>query len=413
MAGSKKYDLDYLLTLKEDEDSRPNTLTKPFTSTNRLTALFPVQRGTFKGTNNPWAFQCLCGEYCVQDGAAVRRGLNKSCGCLRASNGRLKGVFSVIRKLISQDKYRLVQIGSASRARDWGFECKDCGVNSCTLSSYEVLSEDRKFCRCSTRYVCNSSEAKDDLLNHIGDTIWDIYKWDDNLFKSKNTFYVDVKCKVCSDVKPMLYGNILKKGCYSCANIATSKRLQKDTKWFVEEATKVHNGKYDYSLVDYKSAKTHVDIICHEHGEPYVFSQSPDNHKNKGKGCDQCKRLNLRHVHFHLSRVEAMKEDYESRPSGVYLLNLKDDIYKIGVSYDVYKRSLEIDRSSPFEDRCTTVVFNEMNLYKSIHLEHNLHKLYKAFNVKFTEVWEGHSECFKLTTAQVKEIKIKIQRGYV
>lgn len=55
---------------------------------------------------------------------------------------------------------------------------------------------------------------------------------------------------------------------------------------FVERATKVHNGKYDYSKVVYVNNYTKVCIVCPIHGE---FSQSPMNHL-AGGGCSECGR---------------------------------------------------------------------------------------------------------------------------
>lgn len=48
----------------------------------------------------------------------------------------------------------------------------------------------------------------------------------------------------------------------------------------------MHNGKYDYSLVDYKNAKIKVKIICPKHG---VFEQTPTCHLS-GCGCPKCGR---------------------------------------------------------------------------------------------------------------------------
>jgi len=47
---------------------------------------------------------------------------------------------------------------------------------------------------------------------------------------------------------------------------------------------KVHGQRYDYSLVEYKNAKTNVKIKCRLHG---VFEQTPDSHKG-GSGCSAC-----------------------------------------------------------------------------------------------------------------------------
>lgn len=53
---------------------------------------------------------------------------------------------------------------------------------------------------------------------------------------------------------------------------------------FIKKAKEIHGDKYDYSLVDYKNAKTKVEIICPLHGK---FEQIPYNHLS-GKGCKEC-----------------------------------------------------------------------------------------------------------------------------
>ena len=57
------------------------------------------------------------------------------------------------------------------------------------------------------------------------------------------------------------------------------------TEIFIEKAKAIHGDKYDYSLVDYKNAKTKIKIICPIHG---VFEQTPNSHLN-GRGCSKCK----------------------------------------------------------------------------------------------------------------------------
>lgn len=69
------------------------------------------------------------------------------------------------------------------------------------------------------------------------------------------------------------------KGCPKCANGEMS------LKQFIKKANKVHNHKYDYSLIkEYKNTKTKIKIICSEHGE---FEQLPGNHL-RGQGCIVC-----------------------------------------------------------------------------------------------------------------------------
>ena len=55
---------------------------------------------------------------------------------------------------------------------------------------------------------------------------------------------------------------------------------------FIEKANKIHEGKYDYSKVEYSDSQTKVCIICPTHGE---FFQKPNDHL-QGKGCKKCSK---------------------------------------------------------------------------------------------------------------------------
>lgn len=53
---------------------------------------------------------------------------------------------------------------------------------------------------------------------------------------------------------------------------------------FIKKAIGIHGEKYDYSKVEYKSAREKVCIICPIHGE---FWQAPSNHLS-GNRCPKC-----------------------------------------------------------------------------------------------------------------------------
>lgn len=59
--------------------------------------------------------------------------------------------------------------------------------------------------------------------------------------------------------------------------------------YFISKSNLVHNGKYDYSQVDFVDSTTKVKIICPEHGE---FWQSPSKHMS-GQGCPLCLKFKL------------------------------------------------------------------------------------------------------------------------
>ena len=75
-------------------------------------------------------------------------------------------------------------------------------------------------------------------------------------------------------------------GCKICSNINRGKKITKSLDIWILEATKKHNGKYDYSKVieNYIDAKSKVKIICAEHGE---FEQRADMHIF-GQECPKC-----------------------------------------------------------------------------------------------------------------------------
>lgn len=57
---------------------------------------------------------------------------------------------------------------------------------------------------------------------------------------------------------------------------------------FIQKSQKVHKNKYDYSLVDYTTSTTKVQIICTDHG---LFVQTPSAHRH-GQGCPKCAHEN-------------------------------------------------------------------------------------------------------------------------
>jgi hypothetical protein len=68
---------------------------------------------------------------------------------------------------------------------------------------------------------------------------------------------------------------------------------------FLQKAHEVHGDKYDYSKVEYKTARIPVSIICKTHG---VFAQTPDNHL-RGMGCLHCGRAQAAAKRKHTTEV--------------------------------------------------------------------------------------------------------------
>lgn len=58
---------------------------------------------------------------------------------------------------------------------------------------------------------------------------------------------------------------------------------------FLKRANEKHGDRFDYSLVEYKTQKDHIKIICKKHG---IFQQTPDKHLQSKYCCDKCSNLN-------------------------------------------------------------------------------------------------------------------------
>ena len=84
-------------------------------------------------------------------------------------------------------------------------------------------------------------------------------------------------------------------------------RKKKTKEEFIQEATEKHEGKYDYSKVEYDGAHTKVCIICPDHGE---FWQTPTSHLS-GSGCPECSVEKVRGSISH-SKEEFIKKAKET-----------------------------------------------------------------------------------------------------
>lgn len=79
------------------------------------------------------------------------------------------------------------------------------------------------------------------------------------------------------------FADVLRYGCPHCGRF-----FKLDKEMFIDRANKEHEGKYDYSKVEYVNYDTKVSIICPQHGE---FWQTPHSHLS-GVGCPLCSKEN-------------------------------------------------------------------------------------------------------------------------
>lgn len=112
-----------------------------------------------------------------------------------------------------------------------------------------------------------------------------------NVFEFDRTTYVGdavkttITCKVHGDFNPTPSNILQGSGCPSCALATAADRYRKSISDFMNESNRVHDSKYDYSLVEYKNNRTPVVIICPVHGQ---FKQQPNVHIDQRCGCPKC-----------------------------------------------------------------------------------------------------------------------------
>lgn len=111
-----------------------------------------------------------------------------------------------------------------------------------------------------------------------------------NVYDYSQVNYINSQIKVCiicpehGEFWQTPSAHLTGRGCPVCRYIKSSSKCRMQQDDFINRATELHNGKYDYSKVNYKNTDTKVIIGCPIHGD---FEQTPHHHLN-GIGCPTC-----------------------------------------------------------------------------------------------------------------------------
>ena len=100
---------------------------------------------------------------------------------------------------------------------------------------------------------------------------------------------INIICPNHGEFEQMAYSHLNGHGCPKCSVSKSIDNLTSNTEEFIEKAKKIHGDKYDYKLVDYKGAKTPVEIVCQK---GHIFKQMPNKHL-QGHGCPICLNSHL------------------------------------------------------------------------------------------------------------------------
>ena len=121
-------------------------------------------------------------------------------------------------------------------------------------------------------------KSLEEFIREAREVHGDRYDYSQSEYITTNT-PIKIICPEHGEFWKLPYQHINGAGCPACNG---TQRI--DKKVFLERAPKIHNNKYDYSLVDFKSTQDFIQIICPEHG---IFTQKVSIHL-RGYGCQKC-----------------------------------------------------------------------------------------------------------------------------
>lgn len=201
------------------------------------------------------------------------------------------------------------------------------------------------------------------------------YKYDDTFYKSKKDT-VKIYCNEHGYFEQMPYLHLKGCGCPYCAGCARSNNEE-----FIIKANKIHNNIYDYSKVNYKNAKSKIEIICKKHGS---FWQTPNKHLT-GRGCPKCKNSKSENFIKKYLKNNNIKFKQQQKFDGCkYKRNLYFDFYlpekNICLEYDGEQHFINFRYKK--DDKEKLEIRKIRDNIKNIYCKENNIKLYR---IKYTD----------------------------
>lgn len=188
--------------------------------------------------------------------------------------------------------------------------CPDHGI-------FEQTSDSHSRGKGCSQCAGNAKKSTDLFIQESKKIFGDKYIYLKTKYKN-NVRKVIITCKDHGDFKINPLQHIQQKnGCRECARI---ERFNK----FLRISNDVHENFYDYSMVEYKTKKDKVSIICPNHGS---FEQEAQSHQG-GAGCSKCKQSSgEKKIEKYLNSIGAEFETEYSFKECKNILPLPFDFY--------------------------------------------------------------------------------------
>lgn len=211
--------------------------------------------------------------------------LNHKTGCPKCSNNYQKTNEEWINlfKTVHGDKYDYSKFNYINSSESCIFICKKHNIEFPQPARVHAKGHGCKLCANENR----NKKRKTPLDKWIEDckkVHGDKYDYSKSVYKGSNEI-IEVICPTHGSFFPTAYNHKKGSNCNSCVDRNKERRL-KASNLFESKANKVHNSKFDYSLVHYVNMITEVDIIC---PNGHIFKQTPAGHLS-GRGCRYCRQ---------------------------------------------------------------------------------------------------------------------------
>ncbi len=214
---------------------------------------------------------------------------------------------------------------------------------------------------------------------------------------------VTILCKVHGAFQQDASGHLSGRGCPKCGDerIAASQRQSVES--FIARARAVHGDKFDYSKVEYKTARLPVTIVCPVHGE---FQQPPGGHLSQG--CRKCADDDLPGAYS--MKVLSRDPVLATRPAILYYLlfesNTGERFFKVGITLKSIKQRFAGYGAAGYtytvlgEKKLTLIdAFKVEQTLVNSHVKANHYRPLRG-NRELSTKFGGRKECFSVALPQ-------------
>jgi hypothetical protein len=110
---------------------------------------------------------------------------------------------------------------------------------------------------------------------------------------------VEIICPFHGSFHQRPYSHLHGEACRKCGDQITATKSRLSYEDFIKRCNKIHNSKYDYSLVKYFDTSSKIEIICPKHGS---YIQNAYGHL-KGSGCHKCANIAIGDSRRHTTQI--------------------------------------------------------------------------------------------------------------